>query len=136
MINFCHRMNNPGSVTKLSSILYTILKHEMTNSNIQIKWINHIEGILNDCGMSYVFSNPHYYNRQWLVNEVETILHDQFTQKWRSQIEHSSKGTYYKIIKDSLTFEKYLLLPKQASSPMLKFRTCNHNLPIETGRWR
>jgi hypothetical protein len=136
MIHFWHRINNPGNVNKLSSTLYVLLNNDTTHDNFQIKWINHIKGILNSCGLSYVFKNPQDYDRQWLVNQVETILQDQFTQKWRSEIENSTKGVYYNIIKQSLTFEKYLLLPKQISIPILKFRACNHNLPIETGRWR
>ena len=48
---------------------------------------------------------------------------------------NSAKGTYYKIIKSKPAFENYLFLPKQICMPILTFRTCNHNLPVETGRW-
>ena len=48
----------------------------------------------------------------------------------------SPKGLNYRIFKENLSFENYLIkLPvKQARVPC-KFRTCNLKLPIETGRW-
>ncbi len=33
-------------------------------------------------------------------------------------------------------FENYLLLAKSIYLPILKFKTSNHNLPVETGRWQ
>ena len=38
--------------------------------------------------------------------------------------------------KEDVAFEYFLkLLPKSIYIPILKFRTSNHKLPIETGRW-
>ena len=48
----------------------------------------------------------------------------------------SSKGTTYRIFKHDIAFETYLkLLSESLYFPILKFRTSNHKLPIETGRW-
>ena len=37
--------------------------------------------------------------------------------------------------KHNVSFEEYILLDKYISLPLLKCRTCNNNLPVETGRW-
>ena len=61
---------------------------------------------------------------------------DQFQQEWRSNIENSSKEIYYKIFKENFEFEPYLdLLAYKNIITLCKFRTGNHRLPIETGRW-
>lgn len=63
-------------------------------------------------------------------------LQDQFIQKWANDIDNSSKGQIYKIYKENFGFEKYFsILTKKFWKPLIKFRTSNHRLPIETGRW-
>ena len=51
-------------------------------------------------------------------------------------IENSPKGLCYRLYKDTFGFESYLdLLNNRNRITVCKFRTCNHKLPIETGRW-
>ena len=48
----------------------------------------------------------------------------------------SSRGKTYQIYKEQISLERYFnLLPDKLWKPILKFRTSNHYLPIETGRW-
>ena len=48
----------------------------------------------------------------------------------------SSKGIFYRCFKNELMFENYLdELPLSLRKPLCKFRTSNHRLPIEKGRW-
>ena len=48
----------------------------------------------------------------------------------------SSKGKQYLMFKDNLNFEKYLInVSKFYYSKIIKYRTGNHRLPVETGRW-
>ena len=64
-------------------------------------------------------------------------LESQFIQEWHSSVENSSKCTNYRIFKTAFGFEDYLTkLPKDLRNAFVKFRTTNHRLPIETGRWR
>jgi hypothetical protein len=64
-------------------------------------------------------------------------LFDQFQQKWRSDMNNSSKVLCYKNFKDCFEFENYLnLLDDKDRQLLCKFRTCNHRLPIEIGRWQ
>ena len=94
-----------------------------------------VKKILNNCGLGEIFNQPFLGSSPWLSLKVEEILKDQFLQDWHSTIYESSKGNYYNIFKENIFFEKYLYLPKNVYYPILKFRTSNHNLPIETGRW-
>ena len=57
-------------------------------------------------------------------------------QEWHSKTTVSSKGRNYKVFKDDQQFEPYLrILPRKAYTPLIKFRTGNHRLPAEIGRW-
>ena len=48
----------------------------------------------------------------------------------------SSKDINNKLLKENLEFEPYLkILAKISYIPLIKFRTANHKLPVETGRW-
>ena len=63
-------------------------------------------------------------------------LIDQYKQTWNSTLETSPKALNYKIFKNELKFESYLnVLSKKDSKTFCRFRTCNHSLPIEKGRW-
>jgi hypothetical protein len=62
---------------------------------------------------------------------ITQILHDQFIQKWFSDIENSSRGEFYSLFKTNFGLENYLLkLPVQNRIWMTKLRTCN--LPSST----
>lgn len=59
-----------------------------------------------------------------------------FVQEWYTKLELSSKGRNYGIFKQDLIQESYLTsLPRNAYITMIKFRTSNYKLPVETGRW-
>ena len=48
----------------------------------------------------------------------------------------SSKGRSNKLFKENLKIESYLkILSKSSYIPLIKFRTANHKLPVEIGRW-
>ena len=48
----------------------------------------------------------------------------------------SSRGKTYKHFKEQLIFEKYKhIIPEMFWRLIIKFRTSNHYLPVETGRW-
>ena len=67
---------------------------------------------------------------------VKSVLHDNFTQSWKSKIFESSKCINHRIYKDTFKFEGYLnLLPFSLAKVMCKFRCSDHKLPIEQGRF-
>ena len=67
---------------------------------------------------------------------VKQTLIDQFFQKWRSDLNNSSKGVQFNSFKDTIELETYFkILPQNLYINMVRFRTGNHKMPIETGRW-
>jgi len=119
-----------SNCSKLNTKLYNIVY----KSNYS--WSKFVKSILNDCGLSYAWNKQYFNSVAWLRNEVRRILIDQFIQSWRDLIFNSPKGLNYRMFKDSLELEKYLLsLPTKQRNILYKFRTCNIKLPTETGRW-
>ncbi len=92
---------------------------------------------MNNCGLSYIWETQNFINNGWLCNSVKQILTDQFNQTWISCVQNSPKGLNYRIFKEKLEFEDYLkVLDQKHAIDLCRFRTTNHNLPIESGRWR
>ena len=77
-----------------------------------------------------------YYEKRWIKDKVKNVLQDQFLQLWRADVDSSPKSLNYRIFKDDFKFENYLdILDYKNRVCLCRFRTCNHRLPIETGRW-
>ena len=73
---------------------------------------------------------------QSLSSYVKKLLMDQYIQNWFGCSTLSSKSMIYFSFKSTFSFEKYLtVLPKKLAINIFRFRTGNHRLPIETGRW-
>ena len=67
---------------------------------------------------------------------IRQNLKDRFIQLWNSKLEQSSKGTNYKLFKDSINLEPYVLrLPGNSYTYFAKFRTGNHRVSCERRRW-
>ena len=125
-----------GKESKLANILYKFCVLETENPDRALKWLKHFKNILDDCGMSNIWLNQNFPNDKWLKLKVKQTLIDHFIQNWRSKIRNSPKALNYRLYKHNLEFESYLnILPDKDAITFCKFRTCNHYLPIEKGRW-
>ena len=79
--------------------------------------------------------NKHENNNQTLSNDWLTYCHTGIYV--HADWSNSSKGLCYKKFKDCFEFENFLnLLDDKDRQLLCKFRTCNHWLPIEIGRWQ
>ena len=125
-----------GPEPKISNILYKYYLNQYCNDIIKNPWIDCIKRILDTCGFSNIWFQQDVVNVSWITNAVKQRLQDQFLQTWSSDIDNSSKGHIYKIFKQNFVIEKYIteLTPKYRNI-IMKFRTSNHHLPVETGRW-
>ena len=72
--------------------------------------------------------NQNCVNDVWLKEIVKNSLQDQFKQTWLENIQNNSKTLSRKLFKDKL--ENIWI-----SSKICHFRTVNHKLSIEYGRW-
>ena len=110
--------------------LATYVKVEAAKSNICVIFFN-------SCGLSYVWQNQgQNVNAKMISCIIRQNLQDQFIQQWYSDVNNSSKGQVYRFFKQSFGMENYLkILSPKYMKIMIKFRTTNHRLPVETGRW-
>ena len=116
---------------KLPSKLY------MLAVKFDLPWVKNVKKIFDDCGLSYIWNNQSFVNRNWLKSHVKMILMDQYKQFWNGEVFNSPKGLNYRIFKNELEYERYLdVLSTNDRILLTKFRTCNFKLPIETGRWQ
>ena len=80
-----------------------------------------------------LMSNP---STAQLTNLIKCRTRDQHLQQWYENVQTSRKSLFYRIIKREFKFEPYLdLLTNRPRKLLTKFRTSNHKLPVETGRW-
>ena len=133
---FWFRLVN-GRDSKLSVKMYNCLYQLYTTAEYRSPWLEFIEGLLNEVGLTFVWLlQGDGINGIWLKQIVKTRLTDQYITKWRESMEMSSKCDYYKLFKPLHERERYLsIVHSQTYKLVLKFRTCNHRLPIETGRY-
>jgi hypothetical protein len=121
-----------GKQSKLSNILYTLC---LALSNIEgnnFIWLSSVNGILNECGLAYIWNTQTFQNTEWLKLNIKQTLIDQFIQLWSSLIQNSPKAVNYRIFKEQFETENYLhTLDDNCLFEFCKFRTLNHKLPID-----
>ena len=123
--------------TKLSHIVYKLSYYLYSNQNIELKWIQNVKNILDSCGFSNIWDTQNFNNKIWLKTVIKQRLIDQFLQNWNSTVHDSPKSTCYRIFKTDCKFENYFdILDVKDALTFCRFRTTNHKLPIETGRWQ
>ena len=86
--------------------------------------------------MSNIWMSHDFPNSKWLVEAVKQKLSDLFLNQWYSGLENSQNCKIYSIFKTQFGIEKYLSeKSNKYQKYMIKFRTRNHKLPVETGNW-
>ena len=92
--------------------------------------------LITDLGFNYLWNDNNVTKLQ--LNRMVETLHDQYLQKWFSDINNSSKLASYKMFKTVFDFEKYLTCIPNAKhiTALSRFRCAVHRLNIEGGRYR
>lgn len=133
MINYWTKLIEPNSL-KFSSLLYKFLFN--TVSDKKSLWLEYIKGIMINCGFSGKWDAQKVEQPRWLVRSIKQKEKDLFINNWFSNVGDSSSCINYRIYKEKFELESYLLkLPYVMRKNLCLFRTRNHYLPIETGRW-
>ena len=125
-----------GKSSKFSFIIFEILKM-LYEKNIYISpWIKNVKRNLDNLGLSYLWHDCPNINVSYLNALINQRLNDMYTQKWHEKIETNSLCLNYRIFKQYLYLEKYLIkLPFRYRMNLCKFRCGNHRLPVVTGRY-
>ena len=134
MISFWVKLLDQNT-TKLSNILYQIVYNSDVSESSRCFLC--IENILIKCGCRGFWNTQKVENPTWLVKSVNQKLKDLFINEWYQNVENSSSFHTYRLFKHKFQLENYLLkLPYVMKKNLCLFRTRNHILPIECGRWR
>jgi hypothetical protein len=67
-------------------------------SNIEGKnfiWLSFAKGILNECGLAYIWNTQTFQNTEWLKLNIKQTQRDQFTQLW---LKISCVVKFYRIL--------------------------------------
>lgn len=123
-----------GKQEKLPSVLYNLALRKYQNN---VTWLKYVKSILDVGGLSYVWNNQYALNPNWLYCTIKQNLTDQFRQLWLSDLQNSPKSLNYRIYKEDYKLEDYFkILDDKNIITFCRFRTLNHKLPIESGRWQ
>ena len=129
MIKFLVKLTK-GNGKKLSEIMLRAMIDNETNTTT-FKWLNGIKTILRETGYPYLI--PQIRNIQHHTSAIQQNLIDQSIQNINTD---SSKCLYYTYLKDKPGMPHYLkCLSEKHTLSLLKFRTSNHRLPVEVGRY-
>ena len=122
---------------KISSQIYMATYAMHMNKQIKSDWIRNIENLLCSLGFSGIWLDQGCQNLKWLNLALKQKLKDQCIQHW-SQLSNvsTSSGNNYRLFKTTFECGNYFkLLPENLARRFLAFRTRNHRLPVEVGRW-
>lgn len=88
-------------------------------------------------GLPVIWHSHSFPNRKWLKEYTKQKLKDIFLNQWYSSVENTRSLTNYRLIKKHFGIAHYLKNSTDKNiNYLIKFRSRNHSLPIETGRWR
>ena len=138
MIQFWSKTIQITPNTLLSDVYYSMydIYQRVDRNQTVFNWYKHVKDILIKCGLINIWNNHFSPNPNWLKLSVKQKLKDLFVNSWFSDIENNHGLMTYKLFKKKFGFENYLIkIPRALMHYLLKFRTNNHRLPIERGRW-
>jgi hypothetical protein len=134
ILNFWINLVDPAG-TKLCNKIYSVLYGLHTSRSYSSPWIVHVESMLNNCGLGYIWQEQYTHGDNWLKEIFKQNIRDQFVQSWHIDVFNSRKCCTYRLFKHAFELEHYFqVLPLPKFIRLCKCCTSNHRLPIETGR--
>ena len=135
MINFWARLIE-GKKSKLSHSVYALLRKLHENCDFDSRWIMKVKGILDNCGMSNIWEDNSQFSSVWLKSSLDLRLNDIDRQNWSDEVYRNRLCFNYRIFKQELVLEDYLLkLEAGDRISLCKFRCGNHRLPVANCRY-
>ena len=120
----------------IASLMYDGLYILNEQRVLKTKWLDNIKNLLNSHGYSNVWENQNNFNVDWFIRSFKQRLKDTYLQNWQSLVDLSSSGKNYRIFKHKFELNNYYsYLPTKKCRLLTVFRTRNHRLPLEVGRW-
>ena len=136
MINYWGNLIT-GKQSKLSAILYNTSRQNTFSIQPVFKWNEAIKKILDELGFSLLWSTktPELLY-PFKATEIKQRLSDQSQQKILAVSDSTKKRNYIFLLLERRLAPYIEILDKRDALCLLRFRTSNHKLPIETGRYK
>ena len=123
-----------GKKSKLSAQLFRLSKTNKQPETV-FKWNSFIEKVLNETGFNFLWHTQNQDNITSRLPDIITRIKDQYLQSVRSETTSMKKKLYMNIIEEWKIADFFDQLENNDCFTLLKFRTDNHCLPVETGRY-
>ena len=137
IVSFWCKLIDNYENNKLSSLIYNLVYEMHMQKRIKSQWIESIKAFFCSQGFAGIWYSQSYCNSKWLVKAIHQKLNDVFIQKWSSALNMSSSSNIYKIYKTTFEQSNYInVLSPILCKYLMSYRTRNHRLPVEVGRWQ
>jgi hypothetical protein len=110
--------------------------HDTLVKLLHSSWLDYIRSIIQSNEFQNVWLNQTNINKKWFSQTFKPKIKGQYLQTWNDSVRISSSSITYRLIKIQPKLNQYFqVLSNHYSRILTKFRTRNHRLPIEVGRW-
>ena len=121
---------------QIATDMYGAIRTLSEQGRMQSKWLINVKDLVNRNGYGNIWTSNEAINVKWLAKSFKQKQQDQYIQTWSSLVDQSSSGTNYRIFKDKFRMNDYIkVLSNKQVKTLTAFRTRNHRLPVEIGRW-
>ena len=100
-------------------------------------WCSHIRSVLERTGLDQTWESKNIGDTNKFMLSFKESIASIFTQRWRKDIESSSKLCSYALVKKYFCVEPYILHIRgnHLITAMARYRMSSHDLKIERGRF-
>ena len=135
MLSFWIRVSEDKN-TKYSNIMYNLMLKLHSTRGFCFPWCNKIKQLLDSCNMKNLWLNQEQYSTKKLLKTTIFEALDKLEhRKWLNKVNTSNSGVTYRIFKQHLNFEMYIIkIPFSTRLYFSKFRCKNNKLPINKYR--
>ena len=121
---------------KLSSKMYLLNYSLYMKNQLKSQWLDNLKSVLCTSGYSGIWYCQSFLNSKWLVKSFSQKVTDLFVQSWHADVNKTANASFYKTVKSNFHQMQFLpRLPIHLCRILLLFKTRNHRLPVEIGRW-
>ena len=123
--------------SKLTKTMYHLLMNMHERTTYKSLWLQKIQNLLNDTGMSYIWRlDPYSIDKNWFKHIMKIKLNDISTQNNNSELQQNGQCCTYKLLQyEENVLPAYLKkLDKKNRQPITRIKCLNNKLPIITGR--
>jgi hypothetical protein len=138
MLCFWFKLCGSQDCNKLSNLVYQCLLHLYLVGNHKNHFLQSIENILNELGLTGFWTNQLNLNVNfnWFKEKVKFCLKDQYLHQWYTRIDNDDLYINYRMFKPNFGQDAFFtLLPNECMITLLKFRTTNNALPVNKLRY-